>query len=94
MGKAAVDAALSQFDKNWETGQIYCGRCKVIFWVEDGTGERVSLLLKDRCKGLCEDCIEEVRPRKRLKVRNSYREWFARMDRELKKWEEEEFGGH
>ena len=51
-------------------------------------------MLKDRCKGLCEDCIEEVRPRKRLKVRNSYREWFARMDRELKKWEEEEFGEH
>ena len=43
---------------------------------------------------MCNDCIENVRPKKRLKVRNSYREWFARMDRELKKWEEEEFGEH
>ena len=87
-------AALSQFDKNWECGQVSCGRCKAIFLVEDGTRKRVSLLFKDRWKGLCDDCIGEVRPRKRLKVRNSYREWFARMDRELKKWEEEEFGEH
>ena len=94
MEKAAGVAPLKKFDKNWGFGRICCGRCKAIFWVEDGTGERVSLLLKDRCKGLCEDCIEEVRPRKRLKVRNSFREWFAAMDKQLKKWEEEEFGEH
>ena len=43
---------------------------------------------------MCNDCIGEVRPKKRSKVRNSFREWFAAMDRRLKKWEEEEFGEH
>ena len=94
MGKAAVDAALSKFDKNWDYGQIKCGRCTAIFWVEDGTGKRVSLLFKDRHKGMCNDCIEVVRPKKTLKVRNSYRVWFAAMDLRLKKEEREEFGEH
>ena len=94
MGKAAVDAALSQFDKNWDYGQITCGRCTAMFWVEDGSGKRVRLVFKDRCKGLCNDCIENVRPKKSLKVRNTYRVWFAAMDRRLKKLEEEEFGEH
>jgi len=52
MGKA--------FDKNWDYGKTTCGRCKAIFWVEGGTGKRVSLLFKDRCKRMCNDCIEEV----------------------------------
>ena len=69
MGKA--------FDKNWDYGKTTCGRCKAIFWVEGGTGKRVSLLFKDRCKGMCNDCIEEVRPTKTLKVRKSYLVWFA-----------------
>ena len=64
MGKAAVDAALSKLDKNWDYGQIKCGRCKAIFWVEHGTGKRVSPLFKDRFTGLCHDYIEEVRPRR------------------------------
>ena len=94
MGKAAVDAALIKFDKNWDYGQIKCGRCKANFWVEDGTGKRVSLLFKDRCKGLCNDCIGEVLPRNMSKVRNSVREWWGATDRQLKKREEGEFGEH
>ena len=86
MGKA--------FDKNWDYGKTTCGRCKAIFWVEGGTGKRVSLLFKDRCKGMCNDCIEEVRPTKRSNVRKSYRVWFAAMDLRLKKEEQEEFGEH
>ena len=92
MEKAAGVAPLKKFDKNLGFGRICCGRCKAIFWVEDGTGERVSLLLKDRCKGLCEDCIEEVRPTKTLKVRKSYHVWFAAVNLRLKKEEQEEFG--
>ena len=94
MEKTGEVAALSQFDKNWECGQISSSRCKAIFWVEDGTGKRVSLLFKDRCKGMCNDCIEEVRPTKTLKVRKSYRVWFAAMNLRLKKEEQEEFGEH
>ena len=94
MEKAAGVAPLKKFDKNLGFGRICCGRCKAIFWVEDGTGERVSLLLKDRCKGLCEDCIEEVRPTKKLRLRKDVVMWFARMNRQLMKWEEEEFGEH
>ena len=82
------------FDKHRDYGKTACGRCKAIFWVEDGTGKRVSLLFKDRHKGMCNDCIAEVRPTKTLKVRKCYRVWCVAMDLRLKKEEQEEFGEH
>ena len=66
----------------------------MIFCIEDGCGKRVCLLFKNRHKGLCEVCIAEMRTKKRLKVRNTYRVWFAAMDLRLKKEEQEEFGEH
>ena len=82
------------FNKTLDYGEITCGRCKACFWVEDGTGKRVSILFKDRHKWMCNDCIEEVRPTKTLKVQKSYSLWFLAMDRLLKKEEREEFGEH
>ena len=90
MEKTGEVAALSQFDKNSETGQIICGRCKTIFWIEEGCGKRVCLLFKNRHKGLCEVCIAEMRPRKKLRVHGRFREWFAEMNRRCKKDEEQE----
>ena len=54
----------------------------------------MSLLFKDRHKGMCNGCIEEVRPTKTLNVRKSYRVWFVAMDLRLKKEEQEEFEDH
>ena len=48
MEKTGEVAALSQFDKNSETGQITGGRCNLIFWIEEGCGKRVCLLFKNR----------------------------------------------
>ena len=52
MEKTGEVAALKKFDKNWETGQVTCARCKMIFWIEEGCGKRVCLLFKNRHKGV------------------------------------------
>lgn len=74
-------AVLNNFDNNSETGQITGARCTAISRVEEGHGKIVYLLFKNRHKGLCEDCIEEMRPKKKLMVRNRDRKLFASVDR-------------
>ena len=92
MEKTGKSAALKKFDKKWarDSGVITCGYCKMTFCIEDGCGKRVCLLFKNRHKGLCEVCIAEIRPRKKLRVHRIFREWFAEMDRRCKKDEEQE----
>ena len=52
MEKTGEVAALKKFDKNWETGLLTCGYCKMTFCIEDGCGKRVCLLFKNRHKGV------------------------------------------
>ena len=40
--------------------------------------------------GLCEDCIEEMKPNKKLKVQTRFLRWWAYQNKRMRKDEEEE----